>query len=143
MDKKILCATDGSHSAEKAVDYAVSLAKAMGAELTFITVNVLTDDDIAHTHFWDSTMLEAANAQLEQELLDAKNKAQQQGLSEVSCARVQGHNIAASIIAFAEGNGYDHIVTGSVGRTGVARMLLGSIAENVITKAHCPVTVVR
>lgn len=143
MNSKILCATDGSHSAEKAVAYAIALARQSGGQLTFLTVNHVTDADLSHSLFWDSGMLDAADAQLQTELKAASQSAKSAGLSAVSCATVEGHNIAAAIIKFAEQHGYDHVVTGSVGRTGVARMLLGSIAQDVIVKAHCPVTVVR
>lgn len=143
MNSKILCATDGSHSADKAVDYAVALARDSGGQLTFLTVNHVTSADLTHSMFWDSAMLDAADAQLQAELQSAADKAKSTGLRNVTCATVEGHNIAAAIIAFAEKHGYDHIVTGSVGRTGVARMLLGSIAQEVTAKAHCPVTVVR
>lgn len=143
MNNKILCATDGSHSSDKAVDYAIELAGKTGAHLTFLTVNHVTSDDLSHSYFWDSTMLGAADAQLQAELQAAVSKAKGAGLQNVACATVEGHNIAAAIIGFAEKNGYDHVITGSVGRTGVARMLLGSIAQDVIVKAHCPVTVVR
>lgn len=143
MNSKLLCATDGSHSSEKAVDYAIDLARKTGAHLTFFTVNHVTQDDLAHSYFWDSTMLDAADAQMQVELKAAMAKAKTAGLGDVACATEGGHNIAACIINFSEKNRYDHIITGSVGRTGVARMLLGSIAQDVIVKAHCPVTVVR
>lgn len=143
MNSKLLCAIDGSHSSDKAVSYAVDLAKKTGAHLTFVTVNHVTEDDLTHSYFWDSTMLNAADAQMQGELQSAKAQAQAAGLQDVACALEGGHNIAAAIIGFAEKNGYDHVITGSVGRTGVARMLLGSIAQNVLAKAHCPVTVVR
>ncbi len=143
MNSKLLCAIDGSHSSDKAVNYAVDLARKTGAHLTFFTVNHMTNDDLTHSHFWDSTMLDAADAQMQGELQAAKKQAQAAGLQDVACAVEGGHNIAATIIDFAETHGYDHVITGSVGRTGVARMLLGSIAQSVLTKAHCPVTVVR
>ena len=38
---------------------------------------------------------------------------------------------------------YDHVVIGSHGRTGVSRMLLGSVAEKVVRESPAPVTVVR
>jgi nucleotide-binding universal stress UspA family protein len=44
---------------------------------------------------------------------------------------------------FADEHDIDHIVIGSHGRTGVSRVLLGSVAEAVVRRAHCPVTVVR
>ncbi|MBD3635409.1 MAG: universal stress protein [Methylophaga sp.] len=141
--KKILCATDGSHSAQKAVDYAIELAKLAEAELTFIHVVMPTGEDVSHTYFWNSNVLQAADEQIQMELHEAMEKAHQRDLEPVFCTTVPGHNIAKAIIDYAENNDHDHVVTGSVGRTGVAKVLLGSIAEQVISKAHCPVTVVR
>lgn len=143
MIRKILCATDGSHSADKATEYAVELAKGMNAHLTFLTVTLVTGESASHSRFWDSAMLNAADQQLRKELQAATQKAKRVGFDNISCVAAGGHNISATIIEYAESNGYDHIVTGSVGRTGVARMLLGSIAHDVISKAHCAVTVVR
>ena len=141
--KKILCATDGSYSAKKAVDYAIELAKLAEAELTFIHVVTSTDEEVSHTYFWDSNVLEAADDQIQMELHDAMQKARDRELEPVFCTTVPGHNIAKAIIDYAESNDHDHVVTGSVVRTGVAKVLLGSIAQQVISKAHCPVTVVR
>lgn len=141
--KKILCATDGSHSAQKAVDFAIELAKITEAELTFIHVVMPTGDDVSHTYFWNSNVLQAADEQIQMELHDAMERAHQRELQPVFCTTVPGHNIAKAIIDYAEKNDHDHVVTGSVGRTGVTKVLLGSIAEQVIHKAHCPVTVVR
>ncbi|WP_435346497.1 universal stress protein [Haloarchaeobius sp. HRN-SO-5] len=50
---------------------------------------------------------------------------------------------ARSINEYAEDHDVDHIVIGSHGRTGVGRILLGSVAETVVRRAPCPVTVVR
>lgn len=141
--KKILCATDGSHSAEKAVEFAIELAILAKAELTFIHVIRPTGEDVSNTYFWDSNMLRAADEQIQMELQQAFDKANQRGLESVSCTTVQGRNTAAAIINFADVNHHDHVITGSVGRTGVSKVLLGSVAEQVISKAHCPVTVVR
>ena len=141
--KKILCATDGSHSADKAVEFAIELALLANAELTFIHVIRPTEDDVSKTYFWDSSMLRAADDQIQKELQQAFDKAFKRGLIRVTCSTVQGHNTAAEIINFADENQHDHVITGSVGRTGISKVLLGSIAEQVISKAHCPVTVVR
>ncbi|MDJ1434568.1 universal stress protein [Halostagnicola sp. A-GB9-2] len=48
-----------------------------------------------------------------------------------------------AIVQFAEGNDVDWIVVGSHGRTGASRVLLGSVAEQVVRRAPVPVTVVR
>lgn len=148
MISKLLCATDGSNASEKAVDYAVDLVKSMadiGVEigLTFLTVVTVSEESASKTHFWDEVIIEASNEQTYQELHRARVKALKAGLKEVTLIQASGRNIAAAIIDFAEKEGYDHIVTGSTGRTGVVRLLLGSVASDVVAKAHCPVTIVR
>ena len=50
---------------------------------------------------------------------------------------------AREIVEFAEGNDISHIVIGSHGRTGASRVLLGSVAQNVVRRAPTPVTVIR
>jgi nucleotide-binding universal stress UspA family protein len=143
MSKRLLCATDGSHASEKAVDFAIRLAKALGAHIAFLTVERVSPDTAASSAFWDSTVLGAAELQVHKELHTAASKARESGLSDIKCITTTGQNIAAAIIDYTEKHGYDHIIMGSVGRTGVARLLLGSIATEVVAKAHCPVTIVR
>ncbi|QRV17757.1 universal stress protein (plasmid) [Haloterrigena salifodinae] len=50
---------------------------------------------------------------------------------------------ARTILEYADENDVDHIVMGSHGRSGVARFLLGSVAETVTRRATVPVTIVR
>ncbi|MFP8951995.1 universal stress protein [Natrialbaceae archaeon A-arb3/5] len=50
---------------------------------------------------------------------------------------------ARTIVDYADENDVNHIVIGSHGREGVARYLLGSVAENVVRRSAVPVTVVR
>jgi nucleotide-binding universal stress UspA family protein len=50
---------------------------------------------------------------------------------------------ANAIVECAEEESVDHIVTGSHGRSGVTRILLGSVAETVVRRSPVPVTVVR
>lgn len=140
---KLLCATDGSHSSEKAVAFAVDLAKRLGAGLTFLTVSTVSAESAAKTHFWDDRVLGAADAQTQAELDAAAKAARAAGLAEARCVVASGRDIAQAIVAYAEKNGFDHIVTGSSGRTGAARLMLGSVAADVVAKAHCPVTIAR
>lgn len=140
---KLLCATDGSHSSEKAVAFAADLAKRLGAELSFLTVSTVSKEAAAKTHFWDDRILGAADAQMQAELKAAAAAAKKAGLVDAKCVTAAGRDIAAAIVAYAEKNGFDHIVTGSAGRTGASKLLLGSVASAVVAKAHCPVTIVR
>ncbi|HZD36527.1 MAG TPA: universal stress protein [Nitrososphaeraceae archaeon] len=52
-------------------------------------------------------------------------------------------SVATEIVHYAEQNSIDLIVMATRGKTGVKRMLLGSVALHVITYAHCPVLVTR
>jgi nucleotide-binding universal stress UspA family protein len=143
MIRKILCATDGSIASAKAVDVAIDLASQLGAALAFVTVERVTAETAANSAFWDSQVLDAAAAQTHRDLASAQAKARAAGLTQVQCVTTQGSNVAAAIIDYAERHGFDHIVAGSLGRTGLARLMLGSVAADVVAKAHCPVTVVR
>jgi nucleotide-binding universal stress UspA family protein len=140
---KLLCATDGSHSSEKAVGFAVDLAKRLNAKLAFLTVSTVSQESAAKTHFWDERILGAADDQIQAELRAAAAAARKAGLADAACVTASGRDIAAAIVAYAEKNGFDHIVTGSSGRTGASRLLLGSVASDVVAKAHCPVTIAR
>ena len=148
MKQRLLCATDGSISSEKAVAWAVAFTKMLStcgqeAELTFITISAVSEENTAKSHFWDTVTIDASNEQTYQELHGARVRALKEGLEDVRLVTASGRNIAAAIIDFAETEKYDQIIMGCTGRTGVARVLLGSVASEVVTKAHCPVTVVR
>ncbi|MEF8780446.1 MAG: universal stress protein [Haloferacaceae archaeon] len=57
--------------------------------------------------------------------------------------RVEIGSPAERIVAVAEEVGADHVVVGSHGRSGVSRLLLGSVAERVVRTSPVPVTVIR
>ncbi|QLG63302.1 universal stress protein [Halorarum salinum] len=61
---------------------------------------------------------------------------------DVTTDTIVGHP-ARGIVDYAEEHGFDHVVLGSHGRTGVSRVLLGSVAEQVVRRAPGTVTVVR
>ena len=52
-------------------------------------------------------------------------------------------NAPRSIVQYATENNIDHIVMGSTGRSGLSKVLLGSVAESVTRRAPCTVTIVR
>jgi nucleotide-binding universal stress UspA family protein len=51
--------------------------------------------------------------------------------------------IADAIVSYAKDKGIDLIVTGTRGRNKIKNALLGSIASDVITSAHCPVLIAK
>ena len=62
---------------------------------------------------------------------------------EIHCHVVEGTGIADAIRESAEKLGADLIVMGTHGRTGLAHVFLGSVAERTLRNAHCPVLVVQ
>lgn len=56
---------------------------------------------------------------------------------------VRGYEPDVDIVKFAEERGYNHIIIGNKGASGLVRTLLGGVAEGIVKKAHCAVTVVR
>jgi nucleotide-binding universal stress UspA family protein len=140
MAKKILCAVDDTEHSKDAVALAAQLATAMGAELTLLAVNQLTGayskGGVATAYLWD-------NAQLKGVLDSAAAAAKQAGVANPKLESVKSRDVARSIVVFAEDNGIDHIVVGTAGKSGVARLMLGSVSREVVSRAHCPVTVAR
>jgi nucleotide-binding universal stress UspA family protein len=139
--QRLLCATDGSPPSEKAVAYTVSLAEELRRPITFL---VVVDGALETAPaVWDEAKVKAEVLPPDKELLAALKTALQHKLLSIRLVRAYGSDPAEAIVGYAERNGYHHIIVGSEGRTGAKRMLLGSVAEDVVTRAHCPVTVVR
>lgn len=140
--KKILVPTDHSDAAESALDYAIAFAKSVGAEVT-----VLHAYDIPLAAFPEGIPVDTAdlvtalvNAARES-LAACVTKRKDCGVKVTPIlkpgdARDVIHEVAAEI-------GADLIVMGTHGRRGIARALLGSVAENVVRMADRPVLTVR
>ncbi|TXH39136.1 MAG: universal stress protein [Rhodospirillaceae bacterium] len=141
MTSGLLCATDGSAISEKAVVYAVELARSQQQHLAFLTVIAGAEEQ--HPMVWDEKRLRAGDLPAERELLSALSVATQQDVQHLTCIRVHGRSAAAAIVSYAEKNNYHHIIAGSAGLTGAKRLLLGSVAADIVALAHCPVTIVR
>ena len=139
-DQKILCATDGSALSEKAVIHAINWAQQLKQFLAFITV---TDGSEIKFIVWDEAKLAAGDLPVDKALLVALERALAAGLKRLSCVRGTSPDIADGVVTYAEKNHYHHIIVGSAGRSGTARFLKGSVAEDIVVRAHCPVTIVR
>lgn len=140
---QVLVPTDFSDATAKAVEYAADFAKDHGAEL--LLCHVLEPSPYPMAPIAGS--LERAPA--EEALHDAVSKELQQCRDEhvpadANCRTVmlegQPHT---EIIEFAEKEGVELIVMPTHGRSGLAHLLLGSVTEKVIRRAHCPVLVFR
>lgn len=76
---------------------------------------------------------------------DARSRAERAGFdteTEFECVIETGHP-ARTIVSYVENHDIDYVVMGSRGLTGIKRILLGSVAENVVRRSPVPVMVVR
>ena len=136
---KILIPTDGSENTKSAIAQGLELAKAMGSEVTALYVV----DQASFVNFPMDASVFSIYPLLEKEGKEAVDYVIREG--EKAGVKVEGKvvegNPAKKIVDEAEN--YDLVVMGTLGRTGISKLLLGSVAERVVRLAPCPVLVVR
>lgn len=137
---KIMIATDGSEPARKAIEKGVNLAKITGAKLYAVYVIIPTAHS-ARDFGWEKVAMEHFSSEGQGATRFVEDAAKAADV-EVESVLLEGHP-ADEIIKFAEQNGIEMIVMGTLGKTGLDRFLLGSVAENVVRNSKVPVLVVR
>lgn len=135
--KKILLATDGSKYSSVAADKAIDLAKSYGGELAIVSVVDVNEE-------FQATAPEAVEKMVKKsrEIVHAiKDKAEAAGVkAEAFVGEGDSHSV---IINLANEQNSNLIVMGSHGRSGLGRLLMGSVTEKVIGHTACPVLVVK
>lgn len=131
--KRILCPVDFSETSEKAFRVADGLAQRLQAELVLLhAFDIPATIDIPGQEHPADTELPARLNAIRSSSLD------------VALDRVLHAGPPGDVICWlAQERGCDLIVMGTHGRTGVVRLLLGSVAEHVLRHARCPVLTVR
>ncbi|MGE3248033.1 MAG: universal stress protein [Beijerinckiaceae bacterium] len=148
MPKHILVATDGSALADKATVYALDLAKATGAKVTAVTVSESWSPvDIA-------AKVQAGQMKAVQEFEEHASKvaakvlghateiAQKNGVA-IETAHIADAHPAEGIVNAAEIRGCDLIAIASHGRRGISKMVMGSVAQEVMALSKIPVLVCK
>jgi nucleotide-binding universal stress UspA family protein len=138
--QKILVAIDGSDPSMDAADYAISISKEYNAELYALYV-IRSDVDLFGVHPASEYITTMKN-EGEKYLYKVKSKAAEKNI-QIKPQIIASINIAGGIVDFAEENNIDLIVIGTRGSSGFKKLLLGSVAADTITYAHCPVMVVK
>jgi len=135
--KKVVFATDGSQYSEAATNKAIDFAKSYGSELNVISVVDVTEEFIARAPGALDDLVKKAKGIVE----DVKNKAASEGIKAEGV--VKEGDAYKNIVDIAEKQKADAIIMGSHGRTGLRRLLMGSVTEKVIGHAPCPILVVK
>jgi len=131
--------TDGSEYTKAAVKKAMELAKLAGGKITALYV-------------LDQTIL--TNMPMDTAVMNVYNTLEKEGKTAVDYVRdlgaQEGVEVELSIkegtpfkVILDESPKYDIIVMGTLGRTGMSKLLMGSVAERVVRASQCPVMVVR
>lgn len=134
--KRIMCPVDFSEFSESAVGYASTLAQEAGAKLYLVHVDESqVPYDAGFAGYIPPMDPEAIKEKL------AEVRATVPGV-ETEHVMLTGR-AADALVDFANDHDIDLIVMGTHGRTGVARLVMGSIAEAVVRQAACPVLTVK
>ncbi|MFA5452164.1 MAG: universal stress protein [Candidatus Methanomethylophilaceae archaeon] len=137
--EKILVPTDGSEFTKIAIQKAIELAKFTGGKITALYVE---DQTIFVNMPLDSAIMNVYSV-LKKEGQTAVDYVRDQGAKygvQVEEKVVEGSPVKVIIEASAD---YDIIVMGTLGRTGMSKLMMGSVAERVVRYSNCPVMVVR
>jgi nucleotide-binding universal stress UspA family protein len=145
MYKHLLIATDGSELAQKAVDQGLALAGALGSRVLAVHVTVpwtaVSIGEIA-TSLPPENYDRAAADRAQSVLAEVAMRAKAAGVS-CETLHVRDRLPAQGIIEAANERGVDLIVMSSHGRSGFDRLLLGSEANEVVSKSTVPVLICR
>jgi nucleotide-binding universal stress UspA family protein len=138
--KKILVPTDFSQYADKALNYAVELAKMDASEIVLLHVVDLVEYNNFSKY---RSLIKEYNTSTKKELYyklnSLKNKITSTFKVAVSVALYDGDNIAETILYAASANEADLIIMGTQGANGIIQKLFGSKAAHVINRSNVPV----
>jgi uncharacterized protein len=126
--RKFLVAVDGSRYSDIAASAAISIAKHFHASI--LVVSIVYSDNQERRHTESVEMIKRIEAFVSQEGIPVEGK-------------VLSGKPAEAIMEIAKAKSVDLIIMGSHGRTGLNKILLGSVSDRVIGYANCPVLVVK
>ena len=133
--RKILCPVDFSSHNQTANEYASVLANSTGAEIVYFHVTLPEAPYGSYGSLDPSEMMAKDLARLKKVLPTVEGV--------TASWEVDFGPPAKRIVEFADKNDVDLIVIGTHGRSGLERVLMGSVAEAVVRKAKCPVLAIK
>ena len=142
MTKRVLVPLDGSPQSRDALQFAVE-EYPEATVLGFHVIDPIEGGYSVRTGIPISSeeWYEDAKEQAEALFEEAREVADDHGVTFES--RTEVGRPSRTIVEYADENEVDQVIMGSHGRSGVSRILLGSVAENVVRRSTVPVTVVR
>jgi len=137
MAHKILCAVDGTKHSDRAIGLASEMASKLKSDLTIASVNVVVSGG-------RGPMISSKDdSDVEKMLSAAVQAAAAAGATNVKHVLLRSREAASGIVAYAEEGHYDIIVTGTGDKSGLQKLVLGSVAADIAGRAHCTVIIAR
>ena len=146
---KIVVPIDGSENSMEAADYAVKMAEKYGSEVAVVHVINLDQNiqllGIYRLSYPDpiKKKIEEARAEAQKWFTEIIRNAEQRSVPIKTDVIDSPMSVVAALVNYADEKKADLIVIGTRGRSGIGKMLLGSVALGVVTYAPCPVVVVK
>lgn len=145
MYRNILVAIDGSEAAERGLDQAVGLARALGGKIRLVhVVNEISGipTDLPGVDF--RSIVEDLGRSGRSILSRARERVRVAGIeADTQLVEIWGGRAGDQIVELARSSQADLIVCGTHGRRGVRRILMGSDAEYIVRRSPVPVLLVR
>ena len=143
MFSNILVPFDLSNQSVRAFKNALDIAKKYNSKVTILTC---LEGDAWHHKFYDSRadneLIKKQKKVTLSSVANLESLAQKAGVPTRSQI-IKSTSVVKDIITFAKSRKVDLIVMGSHGRTGIDKLILGSVANGVTQKASCPVLVIK
>jgi nucleotide-binding universal stress UspA family protein len=140
----ILVPIDGSDLALDVVQHAVNLATAFKSKITVAQVMTL-DPYIAAEYLSNgqsNLMIERARTFIENNVAQAKIKFSEHGV-EVTTLILEGESIHRTILKAIDEHNIDLVVISSHGHSGFKKLIIGSVAQSLITEVNIPIFIVK
>ena len=143
MFKNILVPFDLSSQSTRAFKMALDIAKKYDSKITLLTC---IEGDAWHHKYYDaradSELIKKQKKVSKKHLEDLESLASKNNVS-ISSSIITSKSVVNDIVTFAKSRKHDLVVIGSHGRTGLDKLLLGSIANGVSQRIRCPVLIVK
>jgi nucleotide-binding universal stress UspA family protein len=135
--KNVLFATDFSNVAAAALPFAAQIAKSFGAKLFAVHAKTPENYALPTSEVWP-----AAKAQLEEYTVELRRDLYNRFPSVESEVLISEGGVWGVVEGVADEKKADLIVVGTSGRRGIGKFMLGSVAEEILRRAKCPVLTV-
>ncbi len=144
MMKRIMIAVDGSMQSMHAAEMGIDLARLSGAEVTAVyvvdTARLTQLPGYMSVQGMKESLMDLMGDESEKAVADVEDMAKSAG---VAChKKVAGGNPADELLKISQEMGADLLVMGSIGKSGLSKFLLGSVAEKVVRHSKVPVLLV-